>query len=429
MSKLRRKLEHLNPGIITEKNSDSVSAPLTNREKLERLVNSKLKNKSIIKEPSSEPTHAVPEEPFTVYNYFYHKTEVFGAVQLQSWYKTSSVTPSIIGNTPELSSISPGEYLFFDTETTGLSGGTGTLPFMYGFGWLEDEGFSVAIYMLNDPSEEELFLTEIENFLKQHKFKALVTYNGKSFDLPLTETRLLLHRKRSVLTDLEHLDLLYPARTIWKNTYESRKLGYLGDILLGISREDDVDGSMIPSIYNSYIRTGNFNLIKDVIEHNALDLVGLNALMLLVTIYVESEGEDTAHHGERLGVAIILEQAGHIDAAEKVYRKLIDFFPEDEITRIAVRRLADLKKRQKLFPEAKELWSSLAGEIDKTSVRELAIHYEHREKNPHKALYIIESVIDTLELTPKQMEDMQKRMLRLKNKISNNSASSDSTKS
>lgn len=417
MSKLRSKLEYLNPDLAKKKESTQQNS-VSNRERLEKLVNSKLKNKSFKESavPDNKPEPS-DTEPYTIYNYFYSCDQSFGAVQLNQWNSTDSSLTGLLGNNSEFSTIQPDKWLFFDTETTGLSGGTGTLPFMYGFGWLEESGFSVSIFMLNNPAAEEEFLDEIEKFISSKGFEGIVTYNGKSFDIPLTETRLLLHRKKSVLPGLKHLDFLYPARTIWKNTYESRKLGYLGDILLGISREDDIDGSLIPSVYNSYIRTGNFSLIEKVIEHNALDLVGLNALLLLALQYAQAPESSTQHNGEHLGIGILHENHLNIAEAERIYNNLIELYPDDNITRMATKRLADLKKRQKLFNEAEVLWGTLKENLDKSTVRELAIHYEHREQDPAKALAVIESVIHRLELTTRQREDMEKRIRRLKTKI------------
>ncbi len=308
------------------------------------------------------------------------------------------------------------KFLYFDTETTGISGGTGTIPFMLGFGFFENDSFRIKIFVLNDLYREEKFLEEIDEFLENHNFSATVTYNGKCFDFPLMETRYILYRKRFSLLKIPHLDFLFPARTIWKNTFESRKLGYLGDILLGISRDEDIDGSQIPALYFNYLRNNSFFLIEKVIEHNALDLVGLSSLLLLGLRYVE-DISFTNDEGEIFGVAIFYEKYGDLEKANKLYEVLKESALRKDIISNSIKRLSSIKKKKKLYIEAAELWKILSNYGDHTAYKELSIYYEHREKNYFKAIEFVERGLEKIDLTKTQKIDMEKRLKRLQRKI------------
>ena len=167
-------------------------------------------------------------------------------MRLGEWRDLPADALAVIWGNADLAALDARKVLFFDTETTGLAGGTGTIPFMLGFGFFSEQVFQVKIFLLQDLDREGEFLAAVDDFLRDGNFSATVTFNGKAFDFPLLETRYILQRRRLPLLDLPHLDFLFPARTIWKNTFESRKLGYLGEMLLGLSRADDIDASSIP---------------------------------------------------------------------------------------------------------------------------------------------------------------------------------------
>lgn len=391
---------------------------LSTKEKLEKLVKQNIREKSSeVTPPSSR--EMVSEDlvsGFIVREYSYPVDEAFGKVTLKEWDTVEPDLLSVLFNYPEISGIDPGNFLYFDTETTGLSGGTGTIPFMLGFGFFDEQVFRVKIFVLNDLNAEEEFLDEVDNFLNGNHFSATVTYNGKSFDFPLMETRYILNRKRFPLLKLPHLDFLQPARILWKNTYESRKLGFLGDILLNISRDDDIPGSLIPSLYFNYLRSGNFSLIENVIEHNAMDIVGLSALMLLGVKYLQ-DVSNTDDEGEILGVAQLYERSGELLKAEELYEFLKEKGSRGDIIFKAVKRLALIKKKSRLMNEAVDLWRTIEDSGDHFVLRELSIYFEHREKNFYKAVNIVQKGLELAEITEKQRKELNKRLIRLKQKI------------
>jgi uncharacterized protein YprB with RNaseH-like and TPR domain len=401
-----------------KKTWDSIKSEkgFSTKEKLEKLVNLNLKQDKIIKKKQTQIKETFSDEPVIIRDFFYPITSQFGKIELSQWFTISSKSVAIISGDNDFLNLDPMKFLYFDTETTGISGGTGTIPFMLGFGFFENDFFKIKIFVLNDLYKEEKFLEEIDEFLESHNFSATVTYNGKCFDFPLMETRYILYRKRFSLLKIPHLDFLFPARTIWKNTFESRKLGYLGDVLLGISRDEDIDGSQIPALYFNYLRNNRFFLIEKVIEHNALDLVGLSSLLLLGLRYVE-DISFTNDEGEIFGVAIFYEKYGDLEKANKLYEVLKDSASRKDIISNSIKRLSAIKKKKKLYIEAAELWKILSNYSDHTAYKELSIYYEHREKNYFKAIEFVERGLEKIDLTKTQKRDMEKRLKRLQRKI------------
>lgn len=430
MSKLRDKLKSLEKDKIKKKwETIDKQNGLSTRKKLEKLVNLSLKREKYQKEknwgtPAREPVDiSIPpqvdnDSAFTLREFTYPLSSVFGRFALSEWKRISSRELAIMFGDDDYESILPMKLLFFDTETTGLAGGTGTIPFMLGFGFFVEESFRVCIFLLDDLYKEDVFLNEVDRFLESHDFSGTVTYNGKNFDFPLLEARYILQRKRFPLLKLPHLDFLFPARTLWKHTYDSRKLGHLGEILLGLSREDDIDASRIPMIYFNYLRSRSFTAIEKVVEHNALDLVGLAALVLLAIKYQEDIAF-TQDEGEILGTAKLYEKYGDFEKALQLYEILKQSALREEIVTKAVKSLAVIKKKKKLYKEAFQLWEILShtDTNDRLAVRELSIYFEHREKNYVKALEYVRKGLNSIELTEVQQRDFEKRLKRLTRKI------------
>lgn len=414
---LKKKLKNLDNQIKNRWEKIDSTDGLNTRKKLEKLVsmNLKMQKKSVSAEPEiSQPLSQ--EQPFIIRDYEYSLDASYGSVRLSEWRSVSSELLSILVQDESFLAVEPSRMVFLDTETTGLSGGTGTIPFMVGLGYVEGDQFLVRIFILNDLYREEEFLDEIENFLAEKGFQAAVTYNGRSFDFPLLETRFILHRKRFPLSKMPHLDFLFPARVLWKNTYESRRLGFLGATLLGISRDDDIDGSLIPGIYFNYLRNQNYSMLAQVVEHNAMDIVGLSALLLLGLKYLQDISH-TADEGEILGTAMIYERYGDIRKADELYTIVKDTATRDNVMSASIKRQSVLKKKERLYRDATELWTVLAQFNDPMACRELSIHYEHREKNLNKAMEIVKNGIETLDLSQTQKMDLEKRLIRIQNKI------------
>ncbi len=417
MRKLKDRLHDLDRKEIQEKwKKLDDDGGLSTREKLDRLVRQNLRRNEKPAPPAPAPTAAAPEAPYLVKEFSYALDGRYGKVRLGDWLALKPSTLAVLSGSDEFAGIDPAKMLFFDSETTGLAGGTGTIPFMLGFGYFSDQAFQVRIFVLLSLEREGEFLEAVARFLEEGRFSAVATYNGKAFDFPLLETRYILQRRRFPLQDLPHLDFLFPARTIWRNTFDSRKLGYLGEMLLGLSRDDDIDGSDIPALYFSFLRSQAFSLIDPVVEHNAMDLVGLAAVVLLGALYLDDYSL-AGDGGEIFGLGRLCERAGLLEKAEGFYQVARDVSARSDVRTLAMRRLSVLMKKKKLYGEALELWRQLAEAHDAQAQRELSVHFEHRERDFAMALSYVEKAIEAGGLSPARRQEMEKRLQRLQLKI------------
>lgn len=417
MAKTRDKLERLDQSIHRQWNRLDAESGLSTREKLDRLVRSRL-SVSCADKPRPEPRVNPPAElpPFLEREYIYEDAIRLGGFRIADLREIRSRELAVLGGDPTFAQIDPRGMLFFDTETTGLAGGTGTIAFMLGFGYLTDHGFLVRIFVLSDINREKEFLERVDAFLLERHASAGVTYNGKCFDYPLMETRYILQRKRFPLLSLPHLDFLYPARMLWRHTYPSRRLGYLGDMLLGLSRDEDVDGAEIPRLYFEFLRSGDLSILDAVMEHNALDLLGLAMLVNLGT-HCLTDLSHTRDEGEILGTARLLESAGELDAAVERLETVRIVAQRPDVQAQALKRLSQIRKKKRLFKEALELWEELRFMGDPGAVRELSIHYEHRERDLRRALQLVRDALLSGGLSGQQQADLERRLLRLTSKL------------
>ena len=278
------------------------------------------------------------------------------------------------------------DWLFLDLETTGLSGGTGTYAFVVGVGQLKPEGFRFQQFFLRDLAEEGALLTALAPLLDRTSL--LVTYNGKLFDAPVLETRYRLARLPFALEGKPHLDLLYPARRLWKLRWGSARLLDLERNLLAHEREDDVPGELIPHLYFDYLRSGKESSLHAVFRHNAEDVVTLAALAARL-LDLAAEPESASHDAlELFALGRLFERAGQPDRARALYEQALGDSLPPEADSAARYRLSLLCKRQRDYRRAVILWQELAKEnpIENLAVyEELAICYEHRLDDPEEA--------------------------------------------
>lgn len=270
--------------------------------------------------------------------------------------------------------------LFFDTETTGLSLGTGTQIFLLGVGSFQGDRFRVAQYFVRNPGEEGDMLRRFERDLAGRK--ALVSFNGRRYDLPLLESRMVLNRLRTDLT-LPHLDLLLPARRIFKYRLGSCSLGNLEQRMLGTHREGDVSGSAIPGRYFNYVNSGDFELVEDILRHNLMDVLSMVHLLVRMEGMLESPLE-TAEALDLYGIGRSLAVTG--DERERAcYRASWRISP----TAHAGKSLSMTEKRRRNYGEAARLWEEMAGRGmgGLMPYAELAKLCEHRTRELEKARY------------------------------------------
>jgi uncharacterized protein YprB with RNaseH-like and TPR domain len=213
----------------------------------------------------------------------------------------------------------PTDLVFLDTETTGLSGGTGTYTFLVGMGRYEGDQFRLVQFFMRDPIEEPAHLAALADFLQP--CRALVTFNGKSFDVPLLNTRFVTNGSTSPLGSVAHVDLLHLARRLWRDRLPSRALGYLETHILGAVRTgEDVAGWLIPTLYFDYLRSGDARPLKNVFYHNAMDILALAALFSYTASLLADPLNGGIKHGvDLVAMAKLFEDLGQLETARQVY--------------------------------------------------------------------------------------------------------------
>lgn len=282
----------------------------------------------------------------------------------------------------------PEQWAFVDTETTGLAGGSGTRAFLVGVGRITSEGFRVRQFFMRDYSEEPSLLDAVTRHLTP--FRVLITYNGRAFDQPLLEARYRLNRAHSPFGRLQHLDLLQGARRLWKLRFESCRLVDLENSVLGVERQGDLAGALIPYVYFEYLHTRHAARMLPVFHHNCLDILSLACLTGIVPHAFQIPADHSLRHGtEVLGIARWLRQAGELDQALSLFRRALEAGLSDDLLFPTLWDIGMLERRLGVAERALDTWRDLAAAKNPYRARafeELAKHYEHREKNYAMAL-------------------------------------------
>jgi uncharacterized protein YprB with RNaseH-like and TPR domain len=314
-----------------------------------------------------------------------HVEERHGDVPLSRCHTIGPDTVSVLAADPDLAGFDLREAVFLDTETTGLAGGAGTAAFLIGAGWFEGERFRVRQYFMRDYHEEEALLHALEEDLAG--FSRIVTYNGRGFDVPLLDTRFRLIRSRFALSDAPHLDLLHPARRLWKERLASCRLQSLEVALLGLRRTGDIPGEEIPQVYFDWVRRRDARLLARVFEHNRQDIVSLAALAVLACQWVEEgRAEDPR---DVYSLARVLERARLYERSETEYRRALTL-GAGHLRGPALLRLAWRAKRAGDHDRAAGLWEEAGEAGEPEGWRELAIHHEHRTRDLDAALRAVD---------------------------------------
>jgi len=314
-----------------------------------------------------------------------HLEERHGDVPLSRCHTIAPDTVSILAADPDLAGFDLREAVFLDTETTGLAGGAGTAAFLIGAGWVEGDRFRVRQYFMRDYHEEAALLHALEEDLAG--FSCMVTYNGSGFDVPLLDTRFRLARSRFALVDAPHLDLLHPARRLWKERLESCRLQSLEVALLCLRRSGDIPGDEIPQVYFDWVRRRDARMLARVFEHNRQDIVSLAALAVLACQWVEEgRAEDPR---DVYCLARVLERARLYERSEIEYRRALALGAGD-LKGPALLRLAWRAKRTGDSEGAARLWEQAGEAGEPEGWRELAMHHEHRTRDLAAALVAVE---------------------------------------
>src|SRR5688572_23957946 len=292
-----------------------------------------------------------------------------------------------------------GRLLFLDLETTGLFGGAGTQAFLIGCATIDGTSIRVRQFLLPGFEHERALLNAMQEWTKSHG--ALCTYNGRTFDVPLIETRFMFHRVACPLDGVPHLDMLHPARRMWRQRPlamgtpdpddSSCSLSVLEKQIAGLHRVGDVPGYEIPSRFFKFVRTGDARPLEAVMEHNRLDLISLAAVLARAIVLITRGPSAAMTAQEAYGLARVYERGGEYENAEASLLRTIEFAKrvgaEPEVHGEALRRLAWIRRRDRRPHEAAEAWNELAvlprcgAALRREAKEALAIHHEHRLKD------------------------------------------------
>jgi uncharacterized protein len=298
----------------------------------------------------------------------------------------------------------PEKWLFLDTETTGLAGGTGTYAFLVGLAWWDAGGLQVEQLFLRDLHEEYSLLQELAMRIAERP--VLVTFNGKSFDWPLLESRFTMTRTIPVPQLAAHLDLLHPARSLWRLRLGSVRLvelekHVLDPVRLGWRRENDVPSAMIPQFYFDYLRGGTAQPLAGVVKHNQMDLRGLAALFGKINSRLEAREDGFAEEDsvDLFGLSKFLHRKGEKELAHIACAYALDAGLPEEFRPQATRELALMAKRRGEKERAAVLWHELIENPQETvfACEQLAMYYERHMRDFVRALQFVELGLKSLQ--------------------------------
>ena len=313
--------------------------------------------------------------------------------------------------------------LFLDTETTGLSGGAGTVAFLVGLGRVEGDRFVVYQYMMSNYGAEALLLEKITPMIREAQ--TLVTFNGRSFDVPLLRSRFTMCRMDDPTAGKPHLDLIHPARRVWKLRLKDCSLNHIEETELGLHRDHDIPGAEVPERYFSFLKTGDMTLLEDVVDHNRQDIVSLGTLLARLAGSYAAPLEQTSML-DVFSLGRALQRRGERGDAETCYRLAAKERPLSTIERLRERHVAASANRQLSLMlrsggdmlRAESVWRDM---IDRRQMGifpyvELAKLYEHGRRDPEEALRLTERALE-LAADDEERAALHKRRERLTRRI------------
>lgn len=343
---------------------------------------------------------------------FVHGRHMLGGV--------ASITGAEIGTWEQgtMGEFSTSDLVFLDTETTGLAGGTGTVAFLIGVGSWEEGVFRLRQFLMRDFPEEPPLLEQLAEYLADKK--VLITFNGRSFDWPLLETRFTLSRLHRIIPGWkQHWDLLFWARRLWREKLPSCSLASLEKNVLGFFRQGDIPGAEIPQRYFDFLKSGRGELLQDICEHNTWDILSMVTLLLHLGSSHYLVPEKIECPQEALALGRMLENRKDKNNPEPFYLQAADC-GQPRLQGTAWLRLGFWYKKQKDWEQAEKAWLKLL-EIDQHPVLarvELAKIYEHRKKDWALALQLTRQALALAfqEDNSRAVDELEHRSRRLERK-------------
>jgi hypothetical protein len=337
----------------------------------------------------------------------------------------SEPSPKILESQFQLDGLSKlplSNYLFIDTETTGLAGGTGTYVFLIGAAKIIDDRIHFAQFFLQDPEAESAQLAALENYASSSN--VIISYNGKSFDLPRIRTRYNLHGWPDPFSDIYHLDLLHIARRLWKDSLPSCTLGDLEYHLLKLERDElDIPGWKVAEYFFSYLQDGDPYPLKHILYHNEIDVLSLVSLLGYISERLSFPLDaQYASRSDLIPVGKFLASSGETQKAIEVLSHALhkaDLSQEQRIQ--GCLELASIHKRNDFLAEALPLWEESAQIGSLAAKIELAKFYEHQQNDYAEAIHWTLSALEGIPPAASEKDallrsDLEHRLNRLKKK-------------
>lgn len=310
--------------------------------------------------------------------------------------------------------LDPERLLFLDTETTGLSHGAGTVAFLVGVGEIKDGVLTVRQYLMRDYDEEPFVLRRTQRDL--NACQALVTFNGRSFDMPLLQTRFVMQRMPMDTDRIPHADLLHTARRVWKLRLKRCNLGTLEEIIFHEPREDDLPGAEVPQRFFDYLKRKDFSLLEDILRHNAQDIASL--ARLLFTLCRLHENPLSAEHLQDIySLGRVYERRGQQEKARMCYRAA----DAGSMSALSRQRLAENLRREACPQDAAKIYEKMIACRQGGAKPYIALSklLEHRLRDPAAASAVARQGLIFLtdqpegSYDPKDLDDLTRRCARL----------------
>ena len=300
-----------------------------------------------------------------------------------------------------ISRVPPEEFLFIDTETTGLSGGAGTYVFLAGVAKYEKDSLNFAQFFLQDPQSESAQLAALEDYASNAK--VLISYNGKSFDLPRIKTRYRFHGWPNPFENIYHIDLLHIARRLWKPHLPGCTLGDLEEHILGLQRDNmDIPGWQVSEHFYEYLHTGDPSPLENVFYHNEVDVISLASLLEYIVERLSSPlSKEFKNEPDLVSIGIYFYSLRLFSEAKDILTTALSNTDPSGVDFMTGKlSLASIHKRFGSFDQAVPIWIECAelGSFD--TFIELAKYFEHKQIDYEEAIHWTLSAYDSLHIYP-----------------------------
>ncbi len=323
---------------------------------------------------------------------------IHGLHTLGSALETDGAHISFSAKDEELADFDPEKAIFIDTETTGLMGGTGTVTFLVGVGYFHKGHFRLEQCFMRDYDDEEPML---EYLAERFAFAdTVVSFNGKSFDMPLLRTRFITNRVPFRSDALAHFDLVHASRRFWKKRLGDCSLGNIEEQILGIHREGDVDSALIPEIWLNYLHTRDARRLEAVFYHHKMDILSLVTLTGFLSQSLSvPKGEGFEHIEDRLSLARLYFNQKRYGEVLALAGKMLPSLNEAHLRRECLEMLGFAAKRRSQWEAMENHWRVLIKEFPRhfTARAELAKYLEHRKRDLGEAEILCRETMKLLE--------------------------------